>query len=132
VIARSAGLRLRLERLVLAVVLAGVTTLQAGCSLSLDATTLGVPATLASSASAPAEGTKFHISGRGYYGLWGVVKLSQPSLKKTLATQLGGGTSVADIRIKIHSGMSDLLITVLTLGLVVPRTVTVEGVVVGP
>lgn len=130
-IARAAGLRLRLERLVLAVVLAGVTALQAGCSLSLDATTLGVPATLASSAGAPPEGTKFHISGRGYYGLWGVVKLSQPSLRKTLATQLGGGTSVADLRINIHSGFSDLLITVLTLGVVVPRTVTVEGVVVG-
>jgi hypothetical protein len=65
------------------------------------------------------------------YGLWGVVKLSEPSLRKTLASQVAGGKSVADVRIKIRSRFDDILITVLTLGLLVPRAVTIEGVVVG-
>ncbi len=128
----AAGTRTRLHRLVPVVVLALFTALQAGCSLTLDATTLGVPATLASSASAPAEGTKFSVTSRAMYGLWGVVKLSEPSLRKTLASQLAGGKSVADVRIKVRSKFSDLVITALTLGLIVPRAVTIEGVVVGP
>jgi len=44
-------------------------------------------------------------------------------------TQLGGGTGVADLKIKVRSRWSDLLITALTAGLVVPRSVTFEGVV---
>ena len=102
----------------------------AGCSMTLDASRLGVPATLASSASTPAEGTAFSVTSRAVYGFWGVVKLSQPSLQKTLAAQLVGGKEVADVRVRIRSRFSDLLITGLTLGLIVPRAVTIEGVIV--
>ncbi len=127
----TAGTRTRLHRLAPVVALALFTASQAGCSLTLDATTLGVPATLASSASAPAEGTKFSVTSRALYGFWGLAKLSEPSLRKTLASQLAGGKSVADVRIKVRSKFSDLVITALTLGLLVPRAVTIEGVVVG-
>jgi hypothetical protein len=62
--------------------------------------------------------------------LWGLVRFSQPSLRKTLAAQLVGGKEVANVRIRVRSKFSDLLITGLTLGLVVPRAVTIEGVIV--
>jgi hypothetical protein len=101
-----------------------------GCSLTLDATHLGVPATLASGAAAPVEGTAFSVTGRAVYGLWGAVKFSQPSLQKTLAAQLVGGKGVANVRVRVRSKFSDLLITGLTLGLIVPRAVTIEGVIV--
>jgi hypothetical protein len=42
-----------------------------------------------------------------------------------------GGRSVSNVRIKVRSRWSDVLITGLTLGLFVPRTVTIEGVVTG-
>jgi hypothetical protein len=102
----------------------------AGCSLTLDASHLGVPATLASSASAPVEGTAFSVTSRAVYGLWGVVKFSEPSLQRTLASQLAGGQAVANVRVRVRSKFSDLLITGLPLGLVVPRAVTIEGVIV--
>ncbi len=104
--------------------------LAAACANTFDASKLGVPARLASEASTPAEGTPFNITSRAVYGLWGVVKFSEPSLKKTLAAQLAGGKEIADVRIKVRSKFSDILITGLTLGLIVPRAVTVEGVVV--
>jgi hypothetical protein len=106
--------------------LVGVT----GCAMTFDATHLGVPATLASDASAPVEGTTFNVTSRAVYGLWGLVRFSQPSLRKTLAAQLVGGKEVANVRIRVRSKFSDLLITGLTLGLVVPRAVTIEGVIV--
>jgi hypothetical protein len=96
-----------------------------GCSFTLDATHLGVPATLASSAAAPVNGTAFSVTGRAVYGLWGAVKFSQPSLQKTLAAQLVGGKEVANVRVRVRSKFSDLLITGLTLGLIVPRAVTI-------
>jgi hypothetical protein len=64
------------------------------------------------------------------YGFWGAVKFSQPSLRKTLAAQLVGGKEVTNVRIRIRSKFSDLLITALTVGLVVPRAVTIDGVIV--
>lgn len=101
-----------------------------GCSMTFDATRLGVPATMASAAGAPAEGQSFSVTSRAVYAFWGLAKLSEPSLQKALAAQLVGGKQVADVRIKVRSKLSDIIITGLTLGLIVPRAVTIEGVVV--
>ena len=101
----------------------------AGCAHTFDATTVGVPVTMASPASQPAQGDRFQVGGRSVFGFWGMLKLREPSLRKALAAQLGGGSGVADLRIKVRSRFGDLLITGLTLGLIVPRSVTFEGVV---
>ena len=100
-----------------------------GCSLTYDATTLGVPATLASPAGQPAAGDRFVVSTKAVFGLWGLARFKEPSLRKALAAQLGGGSGVADLRIRERSRWSDILFTLLTAGIVVPRTVTFEGVV---
>jgi hypothetical protein len=104
-------------------------TLLTGCANTFDATTLGVPVTLASPAGQPAEGSRFSVTSRAVYGLWGLAKLKEPSLRKALAAQLAGGSGVADLKIRVRSRWSDLLITALTGGLIVPRAVTFEGVV---
>ena len=103
--------------------------LLAGCAHTFDTSTLGVPVTMASPASQPAQGDRFRVGGKSVFGLWGIVKIREASLRKALAAQLGGGSGVADLRIRVRSRFSDLLITGLTLGLVVPRSVTFEGVV---
>jgi hypothetical protein len=100
-----------------------------GCAMTFDAATLGVPVTLASPAGQPPEGSRFSVTSRAVYALWGLGRLKQPSLRKALAAQLAGGSGVADLRIKVRSRWSDLLITALTAGLIVPRAVTFEGVV---
>lgn len=102
-----------------------------GCGQTFDATRLGVPVTMASAASAPAVGDKFLLFGHSTYALWGVFRLSQPSLRKVLASQVGAGTGVADLKIRMYSSFTDVLITILTAGIVVPRTVQFEGVVTG-
>ncbi len=112
-----------------AALVAAALTLQ-GCSLTLDAHTLGVPVTMAAPAGQPIEGDRFQVTSRALYAFWGAFKIKQPSLQKTLAGQLTGGKGVADLRIKVRSSFGDLLITALTAGLVVPRAVTFEGVVV--
>lgn len=101
----------------------------ASCAHSFDATTLGVPATLAAPAGQIPEGARFRVTSRAVYGLWGLATIKQPSLRKALAAQLAGGTGIADLKIKVRSRWSDVLITALTAGLIVPRAVTFEGVV---
>ncbi|HEU5041637.1 MAG TPA: hypothetical protein VFT84_12480 [Gemmatimonadales bacterium] len=100
-----------------------------GCAQSFDATALGVPATMAAPAAQPPQGDRFSVTSRAVFGFWGALRFKQPSLQKALAAQLGGGTGVADLKIKVRSRWSDLLVTALTAGLVVPRSVTFEGVV---
>ena len=100
-----------------------------GCAQTFDATTLGVPATLASAAGQPAEGDRFRVSSKAVYAAWGIVRLKEPSLRKALAAQLSGASGVADVKIKVRSRWSDLLLSVLTAGLIVTRSVTFEGVV---
>ncbi len=103
--------------------------LVAGCAHTFDASALGVPATLASPAGQPAEGDRFSVSSKAVFGFWGALRFKQPSLQKALAGQLAGGAGVAAVRIRVRSRWSDLLVTALTLGLVVPRSVTFDGVV---
>ena len=102
-----------------------------GCALTLDATHLGVPVSLASSAQQPDSGTPFRVTKHSIYFLVGLVPVSQPNLEDLLAGQVGTGARIANLRIKVRSRWSDLLVTGLTLGLVVPRSVTFEGVVAG-
>ena len=103
----------------------------AACAQTFDATTLGLEATMSSPASAAPQGEAFRVSKKSVYFFAGLVSASKPSLQNVLASQVTGNARVADLKIRVRSRWSDVLITVLTAGLIVPRTVTYEGVVVG-
>lgn len=106
--------------------------LATACAQTFDATSLGVPATMASSAVAADSGTAFTVSSHAMFALWGLFSVKQPSVEKALASQLVGGKRVENVRIKVRSSVTDVLLTIFTAGIVVPRSVTVEGTVVGP
>ena len=100
-----------------------------GCAETFDANKLGVPITMATPAGQTPQGTSFSVTGRALYAFWGAARVKEPSLRKALAAQLAGGSSIANLRIRVRSRWNDVLITVLTAGLLVPRAVTFEGVV---
>ncbi len=104
-----------------------------GCAQSFDATNLGVPATMASASGdeAAAAGQPFRVSAHTVHGLWGLVPLGKARLDKALAAQLVGGKEVAQLKIHTKSRWSDLLFTALTLGIIAPKTVIYEGVIIG-
>jgi hypothetical protein len=102
------------------------------CAETFDATTLGVPATMASAAAVADSGVAFTVSSHAVFALWGLFPAKQPSEEKALASQLMGGKRIENVRIKVRSSVTDVLLTIFTAGIVVPRSVTVEGTVVGP
>ncbi len=103
----------------------------AGCALTIDSTHLGVPATLAEAAQTPPQGTAFRVTKHPIYLFLGLLPVSQPGIEDVLAGQMGAGSAVANLRVKVTSRWTDLLVAGLTLGIVVPRSVTYEGVVTG-
>jgi hypothetical protein len=103
-----------------------------GCAQTFDASRMGVPVTLATAVGQQVEGTRFRVTSRALYAFWGLARIKDPSLRKALAAQLAGGSGIANLRIKVRSRWSDVLITALTAGLIVPRAVTYEGVVTQP
>lgn len=102
-----------------------------GCVQTFDARSLGVEALMSSPAANPPQGEPFQLNSTAVYVVLGILPVSRPSLRKALAGQVTGNQRIANLRIKVRSRWSDLLITGLTLGLVVPRTVTYEGIIVG-
>lgn len=110
-------------------ILAGALTVS-GCALTFDATDLGVPTSMAESAQTPPQGQPFHITKRPVFLLWGLVGVSRPSAEDVIAGQVGTGARVANLKIKLRMRLGDLIVTGLTLGIVNPRTVSFEGVVV--
>ena len=115
------------SRLLLALAL---TTLNA-CAMTFDGSKLGVPVTMGSKAGAPAKGQPFKVSSGSVWVLWGAVPVKKPSLREPLGSQLVGGQSLEDVKITVGSRWYDVLVSVITLGIVTPRTITLEGVVVG-
>ena len=102
-----------------------------GCALTFDAREFGVPTSMAESAQNPPQGEAFHITKRPVFLLWGLVAASRPHAEDVLAGQAGAtGARVANLKIKVRMRLGDLFVTALTLGLVNPRSVTFEGVVV--
>jgi hypothetical protein len=103
-----------------------------GCAMTVDATDVGVPVQLSTAAGEPPVGRDFEVTTRALYGVWGLLKLREPDIGTALAGQLVGGERIANVRVRVRSRWSDVLISGLTLGLIVPRAVTYEGTVVGP
>ena len=104
------------------------------CALTFDSTRLGVPVSLAGPAATSTgadSAVPFRVTKHPVYLLGGLVSVSQPNLEDVLAGQAGTGARIENLRIRVRSRWSDLLVTALTLGLVVPRSVTFEGVVIG-
>jgi hypothetical protein len=101
-----------------------------GCALTFDSTELGVPTSLAEPATTPVQGTSFSVTRHPVFLLWGAVPVSSPSAEDVLVGQVGTASRIANLRIKVRSRWSDLLVTVLSFGVIVPRSVTFEGVIV--
>lgn len=101
------------------------------CTQTFDATSLGVPATMAVAPGDTTQGTPFRSTAHTVHGLFGLVTVSQANLRKSLARQLVGGEGISNLKIRTKSGWLDVLVTGLTLGLIVPRTVVYSGVITG-
>lgn len=98
--------------------------------MAFDAGTLGVKASLAEPAGATVEGTPFVINKKAVFLALGIIPANRPSLDNALAGQLIDGSEVTDVRIRVRTRWTDLLVSLLTAGMVIPRSVTFEGVVV--
>jgi hypothetical protein len=118
------------NRLVLRGGLGALLLAASACALNFDSTQLGVPVSLAEAAQAPPQGTRFQVTKHPVFLLWGGVTASPPNLEDILAGQVGTGGRIANLRIRIRSRWPDLLVTVLSAGLISPRSVTFDGVVV--
>lgn len=100
-------------------------------SQTFDATSLGVPATMATLPGDTTQGTAFRTTSHTVHALFGLLPVSQANLRKALSRQLVGGQGISNLKIKTKSRWTDVLVTALTLGLVVPKTVIYEGIITG-
>jgi len=109
---------------------AGLTLATPACALHFTAETLGVKATVAQPPGDNPTGADFEVSKKAIFMLWGVLPVARPSLDRALAGQLIDGSEVANLQVHVRSRFSDLFVTAITLGLIVPRTVTFSGTVI--
>lgn len=100
--------------------------------MTFDATRLGVAANLSHQAGLNVSGETFSVSKKAVFAFWGILPVARPELENALAGQLVDGSEIIDLRVRVRSRFVDLLITGLTAGLIVPRSVTYEGVIVVP
>ena len=117
----------RLKTLALAALLLGLP----GCALTFDAHTLGANVTVAQVPDSTECVAQFRQSKKAVFFFWGLLAGSRPSLEHVLEGQVTGKQSVGNLRIHVRSRFTDLLLTAITGGLIVPRSVTFEGCLLG-
>ena len=98
-----------------------------GCALSFDAGTLGVKVSMAEPAGQPSQGTEFRVTRKAVFLLFGLFRASSPSLEDAVGGQLLDADEVQNLEIRVRSRFTDILVSVLTGGLVIPRSVTFHG-----
>lgn len=118
----------RLTKFALAALLLGLP----GCALTFDAHTLGANVTVAQVPDSTQCVAPFRQSKKAVFFFWGLLAGSRPSLEHVLEGQVTGKQSVGNLRIHVRSRFTDLLVTAITGGLIVPRSVTFNGCVLGP
>ncbi len=102
------------------------------CVEVFDATTLGTRTMLSARAVEQPNGEAFAVTKKAVFVLWGLAAPNKISLDRALAGQVTGDAEIANLRVVTKSGVGDIIVTIITLGLVVPRTVTYTGVIVQP
>jgi hypothetical protein len=101
----------------------------AGCAMSFNARSLGVPASMSAAAGQAVVGDTFQVTLKAVHLFWGVYAARVPKLQSALAGQLVGGREIQNLGIRIRRRWSDVVVTGLTLGLVSTASVTFEGIV---
>ncbi|HEY2806434.1 MAG TPA: hypothetical protein VGI92_11315 [Gemmatimonadales bacterium] len=101
--------------------------LTGACALHFNARSLGVPVTMSEPLAQGVAGDSFAVTTKALHVFWGLATAHEPSLKQALAGQLGQGSGVRNLAIHSRKKWDDVLVTVLTLGLVSPTTVTFSG-----
>jgi hypothetical protein len=115
-----------------AVLCLGLPAAVGACALTFDARSLGVPVTMAASPAEPAVGDTFTVTQTAVHLFWGVYEVRPARLQSALANQLGEGRGIANLRIRTHHRLMDLVAMVVTAGLVAPTAVTYQGIITRP
>jgi len=102
------------------------------CVQVFDARSLGAKVTMAERASEQPQGETFKVTRTAVFAFWGVAAASRPTLEHVLAGQVSAESQISNLRITVKTRFGDALITLLTAGIIVPRSVTFEGVVTKP
>jgi hypothetical protein len=100
-----------------------------GCAYRFNTRTLGVPVSMAEAMAQPVAGDSFRVTTRAVHVFWGLAVAKDPALQPMLAGQLGTGGAVHNLAINAHKRWSDVLLTVVTVGIVSPTSVTYSGVI---
>ena len=120
-----------MKRILAGATLVALALSPSGCASKFDASHLGVTATMAEPILPQPAGNQFKITRHPVYLIWGMFSMGGANIEDLLAGQLGKNASIASLKIHVRSRFSDVFFTVITAGLVAPRSVTYEGVVVG-
>ncbi len=69
----------------------------------------------------------FVTNSKALWLFWGLTPISLPEIDGIMLPQVSGHAGVQNLKITTESGFVDLVVTILTNGILTMRTVTVEG-----
>ena len=112
----------RIAPVIIAFVLAIVVT---GCATLPMDSNLEQSVSMTKVNDAPVK--SFAVSNKAIWLFWGAIPLALPEFDGIIVPEMAGHAGVQNLKITTKSDFLDLIATVLTDGILVMRTVTVEG-----
>jgi hypothetical protein len=106
--------------------LAGMMLAGAGCAVLRVEADTSKPVLLNNPERLP---TRYHFRAEGSHAffLWGLVGNDNKAVNDAILKELGDSRGIVNLKVTKYSSFLDLLISGVTLGLVSPRSFTLEG-----
>ncbi len=114
-----------MRKIVSSVVILAFIIIFAGCAtLPLDSN-LDKPVSM--SEMKDTQGKTFVSNNKAVWLFWGLTPLSLPTIDGVVLPQVSGHAGVQNLKITTESGFVDHVVTILTQGIIMMRTVRIEG-----
>ena len=114
-----------MRKIVLSVVVLTFIIIFAGCATLPLESNLDKSVNMADGKNAQVK--TFVSNNKAIWIFWGLAPLSLPTIDGVVLPQVSGHTGVQNLKITTESGFIDHVVTILTQGILMMRTVRVEG-----
>jgi len=114
-----------MRKVVVSIAALALVIIVTGCATLPLESNLGMPISMTDMKSAPAQ--TFESQSKAIWLFWGLMELSLPTVDGVVGPVVAGHSGVQNLKITTETDVIDFIVTNLTSGIVVLRTVTIEG-----
>jgi hypothetical protein len=122
---RCSGGKEKMRKIVVSIAALALVIVVTGCATIPMESNVGKPVSMTNMKGTPAQ--NFESKSKAIWLFWGLVTLSVPTVDEVVGPAVADHAGVQNLKITMESEALDIIADILTDGILIMRTVTIEG-----